>query len=410
MSMSAFREKDEPIIRSFLDTDIYKFYMLQPIANRYLAAEGRAKFLCRDSEDLIPYIAEIKKQVEMVGDIRFNQDQLNFLEHKIPAMKRSFVRGYLRMFKLFPEDVRIGIENNQLSIEVSGNWALFTLWEIIILAIVSEVRNRNLHPDVNVDDVRKKLAKKVDNFYALAKEQNIDLSRLHIADFGTRRRFSFETQFAVVDYLKHAMKDHFVGTSNIHIARELGLKAIGTQAHEWYQAHQALSGHQLVDSQKAALQAWADEYRGELGDALTDCISMDAFLNDFDKYFSSLFTGMRHDSGCPFEWGEKAIAHYEKMGIDPMTKTLIFSDGLKLGQEVLDLYVRFKDRINVSFGIGTNLTCDIDGVKAMNIVMKIIEINNKAVAKLSDSPGKSMCEDSEFVSYLKKVFKYKAEA
>ncbi|WP_137297260.1 nicotinate phosphoribosyltransferase [Psychromonas sp. SP041] len=403
---SVFAEDGMPIINSLMDTDMYKIYMLQPISSRYMAAEAKMKFLCRDSEDLIPYIPEIIKQVKMVGDLRFTSDQLSFLENKIPALKRSFVKGYLRMFKLFPEDVSIREEKGQVAITTSGNWAQITMWEIIILAIVSEIRNKALHPNIDLDDIRHKLSQKVSSFYQLASEQKIDLSDLNIADFGTRRRLSFKTQFAVVDYLKHAMPDHFVGTSNVHIARELDLKAIGTQAHEWWQAHQALSGHRLIDSQKAALQAWADEYRGELGDALTDCISMDAFLNDFDKYFSLLFSGMRHDSGCPFEWGEKAIAHYEKLGIDPKTKTLIFSDGLKLGQEVLDLYSRFKDRINVSFGIGTNLTCDVEGVKPMNIVMKMVELNDNPVAKLSDSPGKSMCDDQSYVEYLKKVFKY----
>lgn len=406
MAMSVYGNPNEPIIRSLFDDDMYKFYMQQPIVHKYMEAEVRVKFLCRDSEDLVPYINDIRHQVTLAGDMSYTQDQLQYLDHKITDLKRGYIYGYLRMFRLFPNDVQISVVDGQLSIEAKGMWASVMRWEIIILAIVSEVRNRALHPDLTLDDVRMQLAKKVQSFYKMAEERNINLDRLSIADFGTRRRLSYDAQFAVVDYLNHAMKDHFVGTSNLHIARELGIKAIGTQAHEWYQAHQALPGFRLADHIKGSLQAWADEYRGSLGIALTDCISMDAFLKDFDFYFATLFQGLRHDSGCPKVWGDKAIAHYEKLGIDPLTKTLVFSDGLKLNEITLDIYEYFKDRINVSFGIGTNLTCDIPGVKPMNIVMKIVEVNGQHVAKLSDSPGKTMCESDVFVANLKETFDY----
>lgn len=406
MAMKVYQDKDQPIIRSLFDDDVYKAYMQQLAVKKHMAVEVRVKFLCRDAEDLVPYMQEIREQVKMVGDMSFTDDQLAFMENSVPGIKRSYVRGYLRMFKMFPNDVHISVIDGQLSIEAKGIWASVMRWEIIILAIVSEVRNRNLHPDVTMDDVRKQLHTKVEKFKSMAEEQGICLKDFFIADFGTRRRLSFNVQFAVVDYLQHAFKENFVGTSNLHIARELGIKAIGTQAHEIYQTYQALEGVRLIDHQKVVMQDWAEEYRGTLGIALTDCISIDAFLRDFDLYFATLFQGLRHDSGCPYIWGDKAITHYEKLGIDPKTKTLVFSDGLKLDETTLALYAYFKDRINVSFGIGTNLTCDIPGIKPMNIVMKIVEANGQHVAKLSDSPGKTMCESEVYVANLKETFNH----
>jgi len=207
----------------------------------------------------------------------------------------------------------------------------------------------------------------------------------------------------VVNILKHDFPGRFVGTSNVHLARELELRPLGTMAHEWFMAHQQL-GPRLIDSQKAALECWVKEYRGLLGVALTDTIGMDSFLGDFDLYFAKLFDGLRHDSGDPLVWAEKAIAHYEKLGIDPMSKTLVFSDGLTL-PKALELYRALHDRIHVSFGIGTNLTCDIPGVEPMNIVIKMIDCNGQPVAKISDTPGKTQCRDPNFVTYLKHVFR-----
>jgi len=173
-------------------------------------------------------------------------------------------------------------------------------------------------------------------------------------------------------------------------------------AHEWIMAHQQL-GPRLIDSQIAALDCWVREYRGLLGIALTDCITMDAFLRDFDLYFAKLFDGLRHDSGEPVAWAEKAIAHYQKLGIDPMTKTLVFSDGLNLPRS-LEIFRALRGRINVSFGIGTNLTCDIPGVAPMNIVLKMTDCNGAPVAKISDEAAKTQCRDHNFGTYMRHVF------
>ncbi|MCX2943470.1 nicotinate phosphoribosyltransferase, partial [Rahnella perminowiae] len=192
------------------------------------------------------------------------------------------------------------------------------------------------------------------------------------------------------------------GNNKDDLAHRLRLQQVGTQAHEWFQAHQQISPV-LANSQRAALQAWLDEYPDQLGVALTDCITMDAFLRDFGSKFAHAYQGLRHDSGDPFEWGEKAIAHYQSLDIDPMTKTLVFSDNLDL-DKALHLYRHFHQRVNLIFGIGTRLTCNIPDVKPLNIVIKLVQCNGKPVAKLSDSPGKTMCQDKAFVQALRKAF------
>ena len=193
-----------------------------------------------------------------------------------------------------------------------------------------------------------------------------------------------------------------MGTSNPHFAFKLGVRPIGTMAHEFFQAHQQL-GPRLVDSQKVALQCWADEYRGELGIALSDTMGFDKFLKDFDRFFALLFNGCRQDSGDPYEWTERLIAHYRKLRIDPKTKSAIYSDGLTL-ETAVDIFTRFHEQIETSFGIGTNLTNDC-GFVAPQIVIKMVECNRKPVAKISDSQDKGMCEDGEFLDYMNYVIR-----
>jgi nicotinate phosphoribosyltransferase len=225
-------------------------------------------------------------------------------------------------------------------------------------------------------------------------------------EFGTRRRASREWHEEVVATLTRDAPRFFKGTSNVDLARRYNLVPIGTMAHEYLQVHQAL-GYRLRDFQKMALENWVKEYRGDLGIALTDVITMDAFLRDFDLYFAKLFDGLRHDSGNPVEWGEKAIAHYRKLRLDPATKMLVFSDALDFPHS-FELYRHFADRTKIGFGIGTNLTNDL-GVEPLNMVMKLVECNGNPVAKISDEPGKTMCDDQTFLTYLRNVFEVNAE-
>jgi nicotinate phosphoribosyltransferase len=235
----------------------------------------------------------------------------------------------------------------------------------------------------------------------IKKADMIDGTGVKIAEFGGRRRHSVEAQHGALEILKRICPENLVGTSNVMMAKEHEITPIGTMAHEWLQAHQAL-GYPVGDSQKMALENWAKEYRGDLGIALSDVIGLKYFLYDFDMYLAKLFDGTRQDSGDPFQYAEKMIKHYGSMKIDPRTKTIVFSDGLDF-KKALELYKRFRDRIGVSFGIGTHITNDFD-FKALQIVLKMTKCNGQPVAKLSDTPGKSMCNDEGYKDYVKSTF------
>ena len=395
---SAFFNR-KPIITSLIDTDFYKLTMMQAVLHHYPNADVEWAFKCRNSEDLVPYIGEIQEQVNMLRNVKLTSEEEDYLT-TIPYFKKDFIR-FLKLFRFDPSYVSIEVDsNNQFSIRLKGPWLHIILFEIVLLAIVSEVRNKVLYPEMTVTKALEKLYGKFDK---LKEESPEVLEKFTLADFGTRRRFSSKVQSAVVDAMITDFPGKFVGTSNVLLAMEKGIKPIGTMAHEWIMAHQQL-GSRLIDSQKESLEVWVQEYRGELGIALTDCITTDAFLNDFDLYFAKLFDGLRHDSGDPIVFAEKCINRYQELGIDPKTKTLVFSDGLSF-EKSIDIIKGIDGRINSSYGMGTNLTCDIDGVEPLNIVIKMISCNGQPVAKISDSPGKGMCEDPEYVSYLKHVFK-----
>ncbi|AZF03348.1 MULTISPECIES: nicotinate phosphoribosyltransferase [Pseudomonas] len=399
MSESVFADR---IVQNLLDTDFYKLTMMQAVLHNYPNVEVEWEFRCRNSEDLRPYLAEIRYQIERLAELSLSPDQLGFLE-RISFMKPDFLR-FLGLFRFNLRYVQTGIENGELFIRLRGPWLHVILFEVPMLAIVSEVRNRYRYQTVILEQAREQLYRKFD--WLTANASSDELSELQVADFGTRRRFSYRVQEEVVSVLKHDFPGRFVGTSNVHLAREFDMKPLGTMAHEWIMAHQQL-GPRLIDSQIAALDCWVREYRGLLGIALTDCITTDAFLGDFDLYFAKLFDGLRHDSGDPVQWAEKAIAHYHKLGIEPMSKTLVFSDSLTL-PKALEIFRALRGRINVSFGIGTNLTCDIPGVEPMSIVLKMTACNGQPVAKISDEAGKTHCTDPNFVAYLRHVFKVPA--
>lgn len=386
-----------PILTSLLDTDAYKLHMQQAVYHRYRTINVVAEFRCRGNELLGEYASEIRQQIQIMSQLALTDDEFTYLSG-LPFFTKDYL-NWLKTFRYNPEHVTVSDRNGHLHVRIEGPWREVIMWEVPLLAVISEVVHRQRSPDITaqmaVDQLRKNLAS--------FKEQaaDIDLSSFRLMDFGTRRRFSGEVQEAIVTTLKKEFP-YLVGTSNYDLAHKLQLTPVGTQAHEWFQAHQQISPV-LANSQRAALQAWLDEYPDQLGIALTDCITMDAFLRDFGTKFANAYQGLRHDSGDPVEWGEKAIAHYQALGIDPMTKTLVFSDNLDL-DKALHLYRHFHQRINLVFGIGTRLTCNIPHVKPLNIVIKLVQCNGKPVAKLSDSPGKTICQDKAFVKALRKAF------
>ncbi|HQY76082.1 MAG TPA: nicotinate phosphoribosyltransferase, partial [Rhodoferax sp.] len=276
-----------------------------------------------------------------------------------------------------------------------------------VLAIVNEVYFRNTQKVPDFVEGRKRLDAKI------AQLHGPDLKDLKIADYGTRRRFSRAWHEEVMRVLSAKLgtvqspsrgkgsPGQLAGTSNVELAHKLGLIPLGTMAHEYLQASQAL-GPRLRDSQIFAFESWAREYRGDLGIALSDVYGMSAFLRDFDLYFCKLFDGARHDSGDPFAWGERMLDHYVRNRVDPRTKTLIFSDGLTVPRTI-ELYNQFRGRCQLAFGIGTNLTNDL-GYEPLQIVIKMVRCNGQPVAKLSDTPSKNMCDDEKYLAYLRQVF------
>lgn len=396
--MSATYRSQGPIITSLLDTDWYKLTMMQGVHHKYPNASVTWEFRSRNAEDLEPYIGEIREQIDQLARLRLTSEESAFLS-TFPYMSPDFIR-FLELFRFRPEYVDVSMNGQELNIVIDGPWSHSILFEIVILAIISEVRNRYLYPEVTIDQaverLRDKLAKLRHDF---TPDQ---LASFNLADFGTRRRLSQPVHEAIAEVMDQEFPGNFVGTSNVDIARRHSIAPMGTMAHEWVMAHQQL-GSRLIDSQRAALEAWVQEYRGDLGIALTDTITIDAFLRDFDLYFAKLFDGLRHDSGDPLIFAEKCIRHYETLDIDPMTKTLIFSDSLTF-DKAMSIKTALEGRIRTSYGIGTNLTCDAPGVKPLNIVLKMVSCNGQPVAKISDEPGKTTSRDESYVKYLKRVF------
>ncbi|HDC4838521.1 nicotinate phosphoribosyltransferase [Enterobacter cloacae] len=385
-----------PVLHTLLDTDAYKLHMQQAVFHHYYDVDVAAEFRCRGDDLLGIYADSIREQVDAMQHLTLQDDEYQWLSG-LPFFKADYL-NWLRDFRYKPEQVTVTNDNGKLDIRLEGPWREVIMWEVPLLAVISELAHRYRSPETGVTQALAALENKLAGFATLT--DGLDMSRFRLMDFGTRRRFSRDVQQAIVQRLQQ--ESWFVGTSNYDLARRLNLTPMGTQAHEWFQAHQQISPD-LANSQRAALAAWLDEYPNQLGIALTDCITMDAFLRDFGPEFAERYQGLRHDSGDPVEWGEKAIAHYEKLGIDPMSKVLVFSDNLDLAKAV-ELYRHFSTRVNLSFGIGTRLTCDIPQVKPLNIVIKLVECNGKPVAKLSDSPGKTICHDKAFVRALRKAF------
>lgn len=385
-----------PVLHSLLDTDAYKLHMQQAVFHHYYDVNVAAEFRCRGDDLLGIYADAIREQVEAMRSLTLQDVEYHWLS-RLPFFKQDYL-NWLRDFRYDPQQVTVTNDNGKLNIRLEGPWREVIMWEVPLLAVISELAHRYRSPETGVPQALEMLERKLVDFNQLTAD--LDMSAFKLMDFGTRRRFSREVQEAIVSRLQQ--ESWFTGTSNYDLARRLSLTPMGTQAHEWFQAHQQISPD-LATSQRAALAAWLKEYPDQLGIALTDCITMDAFLRDFGPEFATRYQGLRHDSGDPFEWGEKAIKHYKTLGIDPLSKVLVFSDNLDLTKAV-ELYHHFSSRINLSFGIGTRLTCDIPQVKPLNIVIKLVECNGKPVAKLSDSPGKTICHDKAFVRALRKAF------
>lgn len=391
------------IIKSLLDNDLYKATMMQAVLHQFPGLSVQYRFKCRN-KDIVwtdEMVKRIKDEVRHFCTLQFTKDELDWLG-KLRFIKSDYIE-FLRIYKPQYEHVNIYTDGTGLNIFITGPWFLTILFEVPVLAIVNEIYFDEME---NRADFSSKM---LSNYYGEAKNrllEKIEIAKAHkflFSDFGTRRRYSTSWQDKVVKTLSENLpRSIFGGTSNMYLAKKYGLVPIGTMAHEWIMAGQALEGVTLAGSQRHMLQAWVNEYRGDLGIALSDTLGTDKFLRDFDMYFAKLYDGVRHDSGDPFAWGHKMIKHYESMKIDPRTKSFVWSDGLDF-EKASKLNATFGGSAKCSFGIGTNLTNDFPGVTPLNIVIKLVDVNNRPVAKISDTPSKGMCEDLEFLDYLKKV-------
>lgn len=384
------------MIKSLLDQDLYKFSMQQGILHQFPNTDVKFEFFCRSGRsfgaNLVKLIPQIKQEIKNLCTLSFTEEELQFLKDKLYYLKPDYI-NFLSIFRLEEKFVNVYEKYDQLHIEIHGPWLHVSFFEVFILAIISELYNEQ--QTKNVAETALLLNTSLNNTINLSRE-NVDFKFM---DFGTRRRYSQYWQEQVVETLAQQIPNNFLGTSNVYLAKKYNLKCFGTHAHEWFMGCQVLT--RLKDFQRFALQKWADEYRGDLGIALSDTVGIDSFLKDFDKYFAKLFDGIRQDSGDPFEVGEKIISHYEKLGIDPRTKRIVFSDSLDVPLAI-SLCNIFKNRIGVSFGIGTKLTNDTPN--ALSMVMKMTECNGQPVAKISDSNGKCMCQDDSYIKYLRSVF------
>jgi len=378
--------------------------MLQVVLHKFPQTHSVYHFRCRNLEDtvypLVDILDDLNEQLDHLCNLKYKEDELQYLR-KLRFIKSDFV-DYLELFQLKRRFIQASIDaEGRLDIHIEGPMVQAMMFEIFVLAIVNELYFSRIRTDEVWAEGERRLQAKLELIQQYEKSQQPNDPPFLVSDFGTRRRYSFEWQKHVVAAFHKTVPHVFRGTSNVLLAKELNITPIGTMAHEFLQAFQALDVR-LRDFQKAALETWVQEYRGDLGIALTDVVGMDAFLRDFDLYFAKLFDGLRHDSGDPYEWGDKAYAHYRKLKIDTKTKMLTFSDGLNL-PKAWELHQYFKDRFQVSFGIGTNLTNDM-GQTPLNIVLKLVECNGQSVAKISDSPGKTMTDNDTFLAYLRQVF------
>ena len=390
-----------PIVDSLLDTDLYKFNMDQVIFHKHTDLSGEYYFKCRTpGVRFTPEMhREIDAQIGHLCSLRFTNEELDYLR-SIRFIKSDYVE-FLRLWRPIRDYVTTSLsDDGELSIVVRGPLFSAMQFEIFLLEIVNEVYFRmNYDYGRLLASAQERLDQKIADF-------NAGKYTFNFAEFGCRRRLSREWEDEMVRRFTRETKN-CIGTSNVYLAMKYNLTPIGTYAHEFVQMYQGIDSIPLAYTNHCAMNDWYDEYQGDNGTALTDTITTDLFLLDFNRANSNNYTGVRHDSGDPYAWGEKMIAHYKKYGIDPKTKLLLFSDSLEFDRAQA-LYDYFKDRTKVSFGIGTFCSNDTTE-KALNIVIKLQYVNGRPVAKLSDDPGKAMCRDEAYLDYLKASVAFRIE-
>ena len=390
----------EPIINSLLDTDLYKFNMNQVMFHKHTDLNGEYDFKCRNENVVFTkeMFNEINEQIDHLCTLKFTKKELDYLRN-IRFIKEDYVE-FLRLWHPLRDYVNTSLsEEGELSINVHGPLFSAMQFEIYLLEIVNEVYFRfQYNYDELIESAKVKLEKKINDF----KNGKYNFK---FAEFGCRRRLSRQWHDVVVKTFCET--GYCIGTSNVYLAMKYNIKPIGTYAHEFVQMYQGISKIPLAYTNYYAMKDWFNEYNGDNGTALTDTLTTDLFLLDFDYLQASTYSGLRHDSGDPFVWGDKILAHYKKLGIDPSNKTLLFSDSLDF-DKAEQIYQYFKGRCKVTFGIGTYCSNDTFA-EALNIVIKLQYVNGKPVAKLSDVEGKTMCKDEVYLEHLKESVNYRVK-
>jgi nicotinate phosphoribosyltransferase len=390
-----------PIYESLLRQDLYKFNMGRVILEEYNDYWTKWKFQCRNPEIRFTeqMVDDIYTQVECFCELGFYPEELEYLQEACPWLSFGYL-DYLSYW--YPRFSDIRIEHTEegcgLEIEAEGTWLSTSMYEVPILAIVSEVYFTHRY---DMGDLLVTHKENIDRYADIIQKHG----DLRISEFGLRRRLSGEAQEYTVKKLRDTCPK-FLGTSDVYLAKDFGVRPMGTQAHEFIQCvGQGNPELNPAYSNKFAMKAWTDTYGTDNGIALTDTIGSECFWRDFSETYANLFHGLRQDSGDPFEWGERAIARYKELGVDPKTKTLIFSDSLDIATAI-ELHSKFSQHTNVSFGIGTTLS-NAANTEKLNIIMKVVECNGRPVAKISDSPGKAICTDPEYLSYLQRAIDWR---
>jgi nicotinate phosphoribosyltransferase len=381
------------IIKSLLSQDFYKFSMLQIFFYKFPDVTAKYKFKCRNKDvDLLPFKKEIEEEIDALCELSFTNEELDYLAG-FRYIFPEFV-DYLEDYKMKRKYIKVGEKDGKLDIVMEGPITRTSPFEIFVLKIIHEVYTKNVnHPNMTIcEEGRQRLIKKINMFHEF---EDTNGYAPKICDFGGRRAFTTEWHEYVVKNLTNT--GVIIGTSDVDLARRLNIKAIGTNAHEYFTMFQAFI--HPINSQKMAIETWLDFYGNDLNVLLSDTLGDKLFLLDMTPDIANRSGGARHDSGDPFVWGEMMLTHYIAFGIDPMTKTLVFSDGLDF-PTVFELEKRFHGRIKTLYGVGTNLSNDV-GIPALQNVVKQIEVNGFPVCKLSNNISKAMCEDLDYMNYLK---------